>query len=148
MCCSRRPIFLVAVLSLVGLGFVVLSLPLARAADEEEWKAPARAAKKKNPFPADEKSLAAGKAAYAKECLSCHGETGKGDGTASKDLNPKPRNLSDPKIAEQTDGALFWKITEGRKPMPSSENTLTEDQRWHVVNYIRTQFMPKSTSQP
>ena len=55
----------------------------ARAADNsaaEEWKAPARAARKKNPIPPDEKSLAAGKAVYAKECASCHGDAGKGDG--------------------------------------------------------------------
>ena len=33
---------------------------------------------------------------------------------------------------------LFWKITEGRKPMPSTKKSLTEEQRWQVVNYIRT----------
>lgn len=104
----------------------------------EEWKAPARAARRKNPIPADEKSLAAGKAVYAAQCMSCHGPNGKGDGPAAKDLNPKPRNLSDPKIQEQTDGSIFWKITEGKKPMPTFEKLITEDDRWHVINYVRT----------
>jgi mono/diheme cytochrome c family protein len=105
---------------------------------DEEWKAPARAAKKKNPIPADEKSIAAGKLVYVGQCLSCHGAFGKGDGPAAKDLPKKAGDLSSPKLEEQTDGALFWKITEGRTPMPTYEKLLKEEDRWMVVNYIRT----------
>ncbi|MEO6435990.1 MAG: cytochrome c [Tepidisphaeraceae bacterium] len=121
----------------------------ARAADSsanDEWTAPARAARKKNPIAADEKSLAAGKAVYVKECASCHGETGKGDGSAAKDLNPKPRDLRVPKMWEQTDGSLFWKLTEGKKPMPSYDKLLSEDDRWHVINYTRSTYAPKGSS--
>jgi mono/diheme cytochrome c family protein len=107
-------------------------------AKQEEWKAPARAAKKPNPIPADENSIAAGKIVYIKECLSCHGTTGKGDGPAAKALDKKPGDLSNPKMWEQTDGALFWKITTGNKPMASFEKLLTEEQRWNVINYVRT----------
>jgi mono/diheme cytochrome c family protein len=111
-------------------------------APNEEWKAPARAARKKNPIPADEKSMARGEAVYVKECASCHGDSGKGDGKAAADLNPKPRDLRTPKIWEQTDGSLFWKLTEGKKPMPSYDKTLGEEDRWHVINYIH-KFAPK-----
>ena len=107
-------------------------------AAEEEWKAPARAARKKNPIPIDDNSVAAGKAVFAQQCLPCHGPGGLGDGPQSKDLNPKPRDLGDPRIWEQSDGSIFWKITEGRKPMPTFEKILTEDQRWQVINYLRT----------
>jgi len=109
---------------------------------DEPWVAPARAAKRKNPITADDASLAKGKALYTKECLSCHGEKGKGDGPAVKDLEKKPGDLSDPKLWEQSDGALFFKLTEGRKPMPSMEQAFTEEQRWQVINYVRT-FAPK-----
>jgi len=112
-----------------------------------EWKAPSRAARRKNPIAAEDKSLAVGKLVYEKQCLSCHGTTGKGDGPASKDLNPKPHDLSAPVVVAQTDGALFWKITEGKKPMPSFEKLITEDERWHVINFVRT-FAPKATTQP
>ncbi len=108
------------------------------AGSDNEWKAPARAAKKQNPIPADANSIAVGKTVYTKECFSCHGTTGKGDGPAAKDLEKSPGNLSDPKLWDQTDGALFWKITTGRKPMASYENLLTEEQRWNVINYTRT----------
>lgn len=110
-----------------------------------DWKAPARAARKKNPIAADEASQSAGKAVYAKECLSCHGVAGKGDGTAAKDLEKKPGDLSKPEMWDQTDGALFWKITEGRKPMPSFEKSLGEDQRWSAINFVRT-LAPKPAS--
>lgn len=105
---------------------------------QEEWKAPARASRKKNPVPADEKSITAGKAVYVRDCLSCHGKEGKGDGPAAKDLPKKSGDLSDPKMWEETDGALFWKISEGKAPMTGYEKLLSEEDRWHVVNYLRT----------
>jgi mono/diheme cytochrome c family protein len=117
--------------ALVGLGAVAI-------AQDAEWKAPPRAAKKKNPVPANEKTIAAGKELYVKNCLACHGTEGKGDGPQAKDLEKKPGNLSDPKLWEQTDGALFWKVTEGRKPMTSFEKLLTEEERWTTINYVRT----------
>lgn len=110
---------------------------------DDDWKAPVRAAKKKNPVPADEKSIARGKEVYAQNCLSCHGATGKGDGPAAKDLPKKVRDLADPKTVSETDGALFWKITEGKAPMTGYEKLLPEEDRWHVVNYLRTLAPPK-----
>jgi mono/diheme cytochrome c family protein len=112
-------------------------------ADEEAWVAPTRAAKKKNPVPANDASLARGEALYVKECLSCHGAKGKGDGPAARELEKHPGDLTSPKLREQSDGALFWKLTRGRKPMPSVEKIFTEEDRWQVINYIRT-FAPKS----
>jgi len=107
--------------------------------------APARAARKKNPVPADEQSIAAGKPLYTKECFSCHGATGKGDGPAAKNLERPPGDLSNAKLWEQTDGALFWKITEGLKPMPTFEKTFSEEQRWQIINYVRT-LAPKGAT--
>jgi mono/diheme cytochrome c family protein len=130
--------------SLLIVGMVASGLAIAAALAQEsksggeEWVAPARAAKKKNPIEANEASFAKGKTVYLQECLSCHGPTGKGDGPAVKDLEKKPEALTLPKTLNQTDGALFWKITGGRKPMASYENTLSEEDRWHVINYMRS----------
>ena len=101
------------------------------------WKAPDRAARKKNPVAATEESLKKGKQIYLKECQDCHGSTGKGDGPAAKDI-PEIPDLALPRIQKQTDGELFYKISVGRKPMPAAEKTLTEEDRWHVINYTRT----------
>lgn len=120
------------------------------AAAEEPWTAPARATKKANTVPVNDASLAAGKALYAKHCLSCHGATGTGNGPAAKDLEKSPGDLSKSALWEQTDGAIFWKITNGKKPMPSFETLTTEDERWQIVNYTRTLAPkpPSTSSQP
>jgi mono/diheme cytochrome c family protein len=104
----------------------------------EDWEAPARAAGITNPAAANQGSIAAGKAIYRRECLACHGNMGKGDGPAAIALAQPPSDLSMPMMWEHSDGALFWKITQGRRPMPRFENLLASDERWQVVNYIRT----------
>jgi mono/diheme cytochrome c family protein len=80
--------------------------------------------------------------------MPCHGPAGKGDGPAAATLERngvriRPGNLSDPKMWQQSDGAIFWKISEGKTPMPAWSQTLSEKQRWQIVNYVRT-LAPKS----
>lgn len=102
------------------------------------WKAPASADAKKSPLTADAATIAAGKEVYVKECQSCHGKKGKGDGPSAATLDIPAGNFSTAATQGQSDGALFWKIEEGRKPMPSFKKKLTEDQAWQTVVYIRT----------
>lgn len=104
----------------------------------EEWEAPARAAENVNPVAADQESIAAGKAIYERECIVCHGIMGKGNGVTIIGQERRPSDLSMPMMWEHSDGALFWKITEGRPPMASFKTLLTDYERWQVVNYIRT----------
>ena len=134
---NRKTSLLLAVLVAGGL-VIAAALAQDSKAGAQEWVAPARAAKKKNPIEVNEASLAKGKVLYVKECLSCHGPTGKGDGPAVKDLEKKPGDLSAKKVLDQSDGAVFWKLTEGLKPMPSYEKTFSEEDRWNVINYMRT----------
>lgn len=105
---------------------------------EEKWVAPRSQAGNKNPIAANESSLAAGHKIYAKRCLECHGKAGNGDGPDAADLGIHPAKLSDPATREQTDGELFWKITTGKKPMPSYGSRLSPTDRWNVINYLRT----------
>jgi mono/diheme cytochrome c family protein len=113
---------------------------------EEDFKAPRRAATMNNPIPADQRSVETRRRVYQQQCRSCHGTTGKGDGPAAKDLADMPTDLSDSGLWNQTDGELFWKITEGKKPMPTFRKMLNDEQRWHVVNFIRT-LSPRPTTQ-
>ena len=41
-------------------------------------------------------------------------------------------------MKEMTDGELFYKLSEGRMPMPGFKAKLSEEQRWQVLNYVRT----------
>jgi mono/diheme cytochrome c family protein len=114
----------------------------------EPWIAPARPAKKPNPIKPDSASFDAGKRIYERECLSCHGAKGAGDGAKAPDLERKPGNLAAPEMWEQSDGALFWKISEGRAPMPATKTLISDDERWHVINFVRTLAPPNSAPTP
>lgn len=123
--------------------YLIAAITISTLSGTEKWIAPPLAAKKQNPIPADEKSLKQGKEYFVMACLPCHGATGRGDGPAAALLerNGKqihPGNLSDPKLWEQSDGAIFWKISEGNSPMPAFQETFSVTQRWDIVNYVRT----------
>ncbi|HMF79983.1 MAG TPA: cytochrome c [Candidatus Acidoferrum sp.] len=120
------------------LGSTLLVVSEEPPASKEKWTAPATEARKKNPVAVNESSLAAGQKIYLKRCLACHGKTGNGDGPDAADLGIHPAKLSDPAIVAETDGALFWKITVGKKPMPNYGSRLSPTDRWNVINYLRT----------
>jgi mono/diheme cytochrome c family protein len=129
----------------VAAPFTVLILSalvvLSEEQSKQKWTAPAVEAQKKNPIVATESSLAAGRKIFSKTCVMCHGKTGDADGPAVIELNIHPAKLSDPKLATESDGSLFWKITTGKKPMPTYGKRFSETDRWNLVNYIRT--LPK-----
>jgi mono/diheme cytochrome c family protein len=105
---------------------------------EKVWTAPASEAAKKNPVAANQDSIGAGEKVYTKRCLSCHGKSGNGDGPDAADLGIHPAKFSDPRLRKESDGAFYWKITVGKKPMPHYGGRLSEADRWNVINYIRT----------
>ncbi len=104
---------------------------------QNSWSAPKDADTLVNPLSGKE-VVKAGKKLFKNQCVVCHGALGKGDGVAGMGLTPKPSNLTSEKVQSQTDGALFWKITNGNAPMASYKDILSEEQRWQLVSYIRT----------
>lgn len=82
--------------------------------------------------------IAAGKGLFAANCAACHGEAGKGDGPLASMFKPPPKDLASMTIMLQSDGALFWKVSAGRAPMPAFDVVLSEEQRWQLVGYLRT----------
>jgi mono/diheme cytochrome c family protein len=120
-----------------GLAALVVSTALlmspTSAWSQSEWKAPAEAKTLKNPVQGDGDA----KKVIATSCAACHGSSGRGDGVASAALQPKPVDWSSAAVQSDTDGELFWKITNGRGSMPAWRQ-LPETERWQIVNYIRT----------
>jgi mono/diheme cytochrome c family protein len=102
------------------------------------WPAPETAVKKKNPVEPTEASIKEGKDLYNQHCKSCHGAKGKGDGPKAEKIDISCGDLSSPETAKISDGELWWKTTEGRKPMPSFKEKLSDNERWSIINYIRT----------
>lgn len=101
---------------------------------DEPWVAPRETQSRRNPLPAQ--AAAAGVQLYANYCAACHGPSGRGDGLAAAALNPRPRDLTSRPIQQESDGALFWKITTGRGAMPGWPS-LPERERWSLVWAIR-----------
>lgn len=101
------------------------------------WEAPAAEKTKKNPVAGGAKAVDAGKKVAQVNCVLCHGESGKGNGPGSAALNPKPADWTSKRVQDESDGELFWKISNGRGPMPSWKH-LPETDRWSVVHYIRS----------
>ena len=123
---------------LVFLASAAFVAQVSTADDDKPWVAPEAARQVKNPVPVNPESLAAGSQLFHENCAPCHGETGKGDGDTGKIIKKKPANFTDAKLmSEETDGSLFWKMSEGRGPMPSWKDELSDKERWQLVNYIR-----------
>lgn len=101
------------------------------------WVAPAAEKAKKNPMAGGAKAVDAGKKVAQTNCVLCHGESGKGNGPGAAALTPKPADWTSKKVQDESDGEIFWKISNGRGPMPSWKH-LPENDRWAVVHYIRS----------
>jgi len=130
----RRLALLVALAPLLG----VMLTTRGEEPGDRKWIAPAVESQKKNPIAVDDASISAGHKVYLRRCLSCHGTTGNGDGPDAIDLGIHPAKFSDPSLRDESDGALFWKITVGKKPMPDYGRKLSAAERWSVINYLRT----------
>ncbi len=100
---------------------------------DPHWKAPASAESSTNPLSGKPNAVAGGKKLFLRECVECHGQDA--TGLARK----HSANLLLPVVQNQSDGTLFWKITNGNpdRGMPSFSK-LPELQRWQIVLYIRS----------
>ncbi|HET9794357.1 MAG TPA: cytochrome c [Thermoanaerobaculia bacterium] len=78
-----------------------------------------------------------GQALYAKNCLSCHGDSGRGDGPSGLFLKQKPVDLRSGSVRKMSDDELFSRITEGKPPMPGFGNRLSAEDRRALVRYVR-----------
>ena len=106
---------------------------------QDGWTVPDKYQKMANPVASSAESIATGKSLWAKHCQSCHGKTGKGDGTKSANLKTHPGDFTKPETQGQSDGALFYKTSEGKGDMPNFKKKIPdENDIWSVVNYIRT----------
>jgi mono/diheme cytochrome c family protein len=102
------------------------------------WVAPKESDNVKNTLAGNTSTLPEAKALYIANCAPCHGDKGRGDGPAAAGLNPKPADHSSVAVQSESDGALFWKLSEGRAPMPAYKKIFSDQQRWELINYIRT----------
>lgn len=99
---------------------------------------PASARDIPNPVPPTAQNLVAAESIYSDRCARCHGDHGAGDGPDASLYKPLPASLTADQTRQTSDGELFWKIGKGRRPMPGYESELTAEQRWQLVNLLRS----------
>ncbi|MBT7832404.1 MAG: cytochrome c, partial [Chloroflexi bacterium] len=95
----------------------------------------------RNPFPPTAESVALGAPVYATACAACHGVNGLGDGPSGAGLPKPPADLII-HVPLHSDTILYEFIRDGIAPtgMPGQAGVLTEDEMWHLVNYLRAEF--------
>jgi len=128
-------IFVVFIIAGLAGSVVVYSL--------SDWTAPEKARQLRNPFPPTPQTVGMGMSTYADHCENCHGEDGNGKGQRAEKLSVAPTDFTDAHtMTRATVGELFWKISEGHRPMPAFKGKLSEEDRWQLVDYIRTFSQP------
>ena len=116
------------------------SLILGNIAIAGNWNVPIAAQNLKNPTTITTENLAEGQQIYDKHCVSCHGQSGLGDGEDQRveySLQSVLLTLVEPGNTPISDGELYWKITHGVAKMPSFAGILTDEERWLMVNHMR-----------
>lgn len=131
---SKRMIFsVIVVFSTLSFFFLV------NAQGVQEWIAPAKYKTMKSPVSVNKENLSNGKELYNKHCKSCHGSTGLGDGPKAATLDVPCGDFTTKKFGAQSDGEIFYKLSEGKDKMPSFKKVIPdENDRWEIIQYIRT----------
>jgi mono/diheme cytochrome c family protein len=94
----------------------------------------------KNPLPATQENWEDGKEAFAHYCVACHGNDGQNTGVPFADhLSPPIPSLASSEVQTYTDGQLKWILDYGLYPsgMPGSKGTLSDDELWSIVIFLR-----------
>lgn len=104
--------------------------------------------KERNPLPDNADTLADGKEAFGHYCVACHGMDGQNTGVPFVGhMSPPPPSLASPRVQSYTDGQLKRILDYGISPsgMPGSKGTLSDDELWSIVRYLR--HLPPKGSQ-
>jgi len=110
---------------------------------DPDWRPPAEAANKTNPLVGRSQAVAGGKKLFLRNCAECHNKDGSGI------VKKHSADFQLPMVQQQSDGALFWRITNGNPDhgMPSFSK-LPELERWQLVLFLRTFKPPDSRPGP
>ena len=112
---------------------------------QDAWNVPAEAAKMANPVEFDDEGLSIAKELYKKHCTSCHGKEGFGDGVKAAELATPSGDFSEDEFQSQTDGSIYYKITEGRGDMPMYKEKIDYEED---LKHVRTDYTAAAFVRP
>ena len=99
------------------------------------WVVPEEAKEKVCPFQFTPETVKNGENVFQKNCKSCHGDPGKQNWAK---IVPPPGDPASAEFQKQTDGEMFFRVTNGKAPMPQFGSILSDEERWHVISYLRS----------
>ena len=114
---------------------LIFGLPAIGQAQTQPWVVPAEKKARLAESTFTDENRKAGQQVYLVNCKSCHGDPGKNNVTKLVPLPPDPVSQQ---MQQNSDGDLYYKIQEGRGPMPSFRNSLTSAEIWNVIAYVRS----------
>lgn len=107
---------------------------------QQPWKAPVWTDSLYNPYNVEPLTLPQAQEVYNLYCISCH--AGQGQGYPQEHTSQEMPDFKQDWVRQQSDGALYWKIREGRGIMPGYKLKLSDEQQWQLVEYIRDLSKP------
>jgi mono/diheme cytochrome c family protein len=104
------------------------------------WTVPAKYTSMKSTVKAGDASITTvGKDLYMKNCKSCHGAKGLGDGAKAATLKTIVPSFADAKFKAEAAGNVYYQSFVGRDEMPNFEKKITDEaDRWALVAYIKS----------
>ncbi len=116
---------------LVLILFIFISIRLS----SQVWVVPVENGTKLSPFTFSDSTKMVGGNLFNTNCKSCHGDPGKNNAVKLVPLPPDPASVQ---MQTNTDGELFYKVSEGRGTMPSFKNTISSSDTWRIISFIRS----------
>jgi mono/diheme cytochrome c family protein len=138
---------------------LVVAAGLSQGTQEKKESVPAQAPanlvipleemKRENPVKPTEASIADGKKLYGYQCAMCHGEKGDGKTELAETMKLKVKDYTNPEaLKDFTDGTLNYIIEKGKGQMPSQEGRMSANQKWNMINYIRSLAKKPADAKP
>ena len=128
-----------AAIIITAILFIAANVAMAQKAGGP-WTIPAKYTSMKSTVKAGDPSIASvGKDLFLKNCKSCHGTKGLGDGAKAATLKTIVPSFADPKFKAEAAGNVYYQSFVGRDEMPNFEKKITDEaDRWALVAYIKS----------
>ncbi len=134
----KKSINIISIVLTLGMAGLLLAMNTAQPSKPKPWPVPDKFRDIKNPVKPTDDNLQAGETLYKKNCISCHGRSGAGDGIKAKNLDTFPGDFTATDFQSEPDGAVFYKSKFGRNDMPKYENKIEDNDIWTIIAYLRT----------
>lgn len=108
------------------------------------WTVPPTAKDEKSPLKPSPALVKQGRGVFTANCQKCHGPGAKGDGPDSDPKSPAADLTDEFRYELNPEGVLYHKVWDGHPPeMPAFKSTLTPNQVWQVVEYVKSIRKPQ-----